>query len=232
MSQISNEASADENQGDDLSPFELLPREIRLKILELVVEEIEHFIVFKWFWRLRRVNKEFYSMFRSDYAKQHFLKWPCSVYFNDCFIEYQVNVYIHWPISYTKMQTKSVLDPTHEIQVKSEKGRLMLRTIELPKYFKDKPFDIAYTRIHTTCPGDETVPSILKMANQTSEKLFLEFTGPSFYTFTMFGGVRQRPETKKEIEDLTTAGKIVIKIVTMLDIYRSMPNHSFFSLDY
>ncbi|CAI4231451.1 unnamed protein product [Auanema sp. JU1783] len=170
--------SIDRKEEENLSPFELLPREIKEKILERVIDETACLDEFKKFWRLKRVNKEFNSIFSSSYAERHFVKYPCWIAIHD---DKQTShksgravafVKISYPItrkdiSYTKM---TEYDDILNNGVKFVYSRHKILWDSISTFFRAKPFRIDLVFVDPLYATDQLISTIAELANQSSEE--------------------------------------------------------------
>ncbi|CAI4231465.1 unnamed protein product [Auanema sp. JU1783] len=193
--------SCDGNRGEYSFPFEFLPREIKEKILERVMDETADFDEFKKFWRLKRVNKEFYSILNSNYAKRHFLKYPCWLVF-DAIQVYpgtdeettsdEVQMTVYWPRTPCRPckpfrpwrsyrgehifhDKKIVYDDVRRGYSQFVRSSHLLRWRDVPRYLRDKPFRIDLVQIVPFVSTVHMLPTIVELANQATESFGVAF---------------------------------------------------------
>ncbi|CAI4231484.1 unnamed protein product [Auanema sp. JU1783] len=166
--------SIDKKVEENPCPFELLPREIKENILERVIDETAKFKEFKKFWRLKSVNKEFYSILNSNYAKRHFHKYPCWIRIRDhqfineksgrAMAVMSINCAINPKDTSSKNHKKNTVCTYHEIFFD-----------EISEFFRAKPFRIDSILVDPLLSTDQLISTITELANQSSEKITVLF---------------------------------------------------------
>ncbi|CAI4231477.1 unnamed protein product [Auanema sp. JU1783] len=176
--------SIHKKEEEDLSPFELLPRELKEKILERVIDETADLYEFQNFWSLKRVNKEFNSILNSNYAKRHFVKYPCWIKirdYNDSVDEKEKKsgraralIEINYPIIREDISYDQMFD-LHDVMSLSvfEDSFHEIFWDSIPTFFRDKPFRIDLVFVEPLSSPDHLISTVLELVNQSSEKLYV-----------------------------------------------------------
>ncbi|CAI4230362.1 unnamed protein product [Auanema sp. JU1783] len=162
-------------------------------ILERVIDETAGFDDFKKFWRLRLVNKEFNSIFSSDYAHRHFPKRPS-------FMEIRFLIELRDDASCAsfswldEVPEEVAEEAAEEVAGKTVSRLSNIKWEDVPGYFRGKPFRINSVEVTRYCgrPASLITHAIRELANQASESFDLNFL--SLYLVGPY-----TPETHKEV---------------------------------
>ncbi|CAI4230470.1 unnamed protein product [Auanema sp. JU1783] len=214
-----------EEREEHLSEFNLLPREIKEMILGRVAEDTANFFDFKNFWRLRLVNKEFYSILNSKHVRRFSVKCPCWILFRQHHIENVASMVVRFPIDFTRKYRnfEIVLDDSYASYSQFEKKELEMDWKDVPGYFRERPFRIDLVVIEPYISTAHMIPALRELANQTSETLqvkimFLhldqveQLNLRSYAHAYHFGFYREEflQNVLNELKDIVKAGKINI----------------------